>query len=134
MRLKICYFLLCTLVTFNVHCQNWKVLTKERQSKTIIDFKIFFSPSHARNGFTFFGPTMSMNENVIHKGYDLIRNIKLTRGPQVLTKKCLCWDVSLTDNVPINPAVSSVYTNLYVENIESYSIFFSHQVNGLKRK
>jgi len=111
------------LQSFSAKAQ-WAIYTDKPVRNLKYDLMTGFSTNQYRNGYTFFGPTNSLNENVILKG------IEFTIQQRDNTSKLL-FRVKFRAPVYVSKLKDVFYINCFTSNINSYNICFTDK-NGSK--
>ncbi|WDF56222.1 S41 family peptidase [Mucilaginibacter sp. KACC 22063] len=112
-------FFLCTafsLLFLNAFAQ-WEIFTKKFEKKVIYDVLSAYRPAEFTGGYTFFGPTATLNENIVSKGLEL--------GDKEVTKPAtgVLQKAFLLKNIPVvNIKTDAVYLNICTDNIKAYNI------------
>jgi len=105
------------IFVFSNSFAQWGIVTQKIEKKLICDVLSTSNPTEFVRGYNFFGPTLSLNENIIHNGIELTDK----KSPKTQTGT-LQKIFSLKDAGAISRKTGLFYINIYTENVKSYSI------------
>jgi C-terminal processing protease CtpA/Prc len=132
MKLTLRIYLLVWAVLFlgacNTYSQKWDIRAYETERRLVVDLVSTIPNELKKPGYCFFGPNQSATEAVIRMGYEPLKLISITNGPDELKGQFLGSEIILPKETMINLSTGQLYLNLYCENISFYRVYF--QIGG----
>ncbi len=116
------------------YSQKWDVRASETERKVVVNLVSIIPNDLKKPGYYFFGPNQSADETVMRAGYELLKPISITGGPEELKDNFLGSELIIPKGTRLNPATGQLYLNLYCENVSSYRIYFQSKGQWYSRE